>query len=46
MSLIVLAAEETRELPISPIVVGLIAFGILLGLLMITLAFGKGRPHC
>lgn len=40
-----LAAEETRELPVPPWVVGLLALGILLALLMMTLSFGKGRDH-
>ena len=38
-------AEETRELPLPPLAIGLIAFGILLALLLVTLSFGKGRPH-
>ena len=33
------------ELPLPPIVYGLIAFGLLLILLAITVAVGKGRPH-
>jgi hypothetical protein len=40
------AAEETRDLPISPLAIGLIAFGILTLMLIATLGFGKGRPHC
>jgi hypothetical protein len=40
------AAEETRDLPISPLAIGLIAFGILTLLMIATLTFGKGRPHC
>ncbi|HEU0285859.1 MAG TPA: hypothetical protein VFR22_02375 [Nocardioidaceae bacterium] len=39
-------AEETRDLPIPPLAVGLIAFGILTFLMILTLGFGKGRPHC
>jgi hypothetical protein len=39
------AAEETRDLPVSPLAIGLIAFGILTVLLIVTLSFGKGRPH-
>lgn len=39
------AAEQTRELPASPEVIGLGAFGILVLLLFVTLSFGKGRPH-
>ena len=40
-----LAAEESHELPASPIVFGLIAFVILGALLLGVLMFGKGRPH-
>ena len=39
-----LIALET-ELPLPPIAFGLIAFGIFVILLLITLAAGKGRPH-
>jgi hypothetical protein len=39
-----LALLET-ELPFHPIVFGLVAFGLLLGLLLITVVLGKGRPH-
>jgi len=39
-----LALLET-ELPFHPIVFGLVAFAILLGLLLITVVLGKGRPH-
>jgi hypothetical protein len=39
-----LALLET-ELPFHPIVFGLIAFGLLVGLLLITVVLGKGRPH-
>jgi len=48
MSMLIVAAEEsevTRDLPLPPLAIGLIAFGILLALLFITLSFGKGRPH-
>ena len=39
------AAEETHELPVSPIVFGLGTF-VLLGVLLLgVLMFGKGRPH-
>jgi len=37
--------EQTRELPLPALVIGFIAFGILLALLFVTLSFGKGRPH-
>jgi hypothetical protein len=33
------------ELPVPPVVFGLIAFGLLILLLLITLSLGKGRPH-
>jgi hypothetical protein len=33
------------ELPMPPIVYGLIAFGLLVALLAVTVALGKGRPH-
>ncbi len=46
MSEIVLAAEEqTRDLPADPIVIGLVAFGLLLLMMLALLMFGKGRPH-
>ena len=47
MSLIHLAAaeEQTRDLPVPPIVIGLVTFGILLVLMAALLMFGKGRPH-
>jgi len=40
-----LEAEAVRELPMPPWAFGLLAFGLLLVLLFITLAIGKGRPH-
>nr|WP_294692042.1 hypothetical protein [uncultured Friedmanniella sp.] len=33
------------EAAIPPIVIGLIAFGLLIALLLVTMALGKGRPH-
>ena len=33
------------EAAIPPIAVGLIAFGLLIALLVMTVALGKGRPH-
>lgn len=33
------------ELPVPTWVFGLITFGILMALLFITIAIGKGRPH-
>jgi hypothetical protein len=44
-SLVVLAQETHTELPVHPLLVGLIVFLILLALLGVTLAIGKGRPH-
>jgi hypothetical protein len=41
----VLEAEALRELPIPAWAFGLIAFVLLIGLLALTLAIGKGRPH-
>ena len=41
----VLETEAHRELPMDPAIIGLIAFGLLVLLLMITLSIGKGRPH-
>jgi hypothetical protein len=40
------AAEETRDLPLPPLAIGLLAFGILTLMLIAVLGFGKGRPHC
>ncbi len=34
-----------RELPMPPIVFGLVAFALLVVLLLIAMALGKGRPH-
>ena len=39
-----LLTTET-ELPFHPIVFGLIAFGLLLALLILTVVIGNGRPH-
>lgn len=39
------AAEPTRDLPVPPVVFGLITFGLLLLLMVGLLMFGKGRPH-
>jgi hypothetical protein len=38
-------AEVEHELPVDPIVFGLVAFAILGALLLGVLMFGKGRPH-
>lgn len=46
MEMVVRLAEETHaEEGFPAIGWGLSAFGILAGLLLITLMFGKGRPH-
>jgi hypothetical protein len=42
---LMLSAEETRHLPAPPIVIGLLAFCLLLVMLSGVLMFGKGRPH-
>ncbi|MFF1531255.1 hypothetical protein [Cellulomonas sp. NPDC058312] len=40
------AAEHTTELPFSPVVFGLVAFGVLLALLLVTFAFRSvGTRH-
>ncbi|WP_168207276.1 hypothetical protein [Microlunatus elymi] len=39
-----IAAMET-ELPVPPIVFGIIAFCCLLAMMAIVLSIGKGRPH-
>jgi len=44
-TLILAAVEEHSEPAVHPYAVGAIALGILLAMLMFTLAFGKGRPH-
>lgn len=40
-----LMSEVVNELPVEPIWFGVGAFALLLTLLVITLVFGKGRPH-
>jgi hypothetical protein len=40
-----LEAEALRELPIPAWAFGVIAFVLLMVLLALTLAIGKGRPH-
>ena len=44
-SAVLIAAEEGGEPGISPYVVGLIAFGILMVLLIGLVSFGGGREH-
>jgi hypothetical protein len=45
LGLTLLQTEATRELPIPAPAFGVLAFGILLILLLITWSIGKGRPH-
>ena len=45
LALTLLEAEAARELPIPAWAFGVIAFALLMGLLLLTLAIGKGRPH-
>ncbi len=45
LSTAVLASEELREMPISPLWIGIITLAILIGLLVALLAFGGGREH-
>jgi len=48
MNALYLAAEETAEHgdpAVHPILVGVIASGLLMALLLFTLGYGKGRPH-
>ena len=41
-----LAAEEhLRDLPVPPVVFGIVTFSILCVLMVGLLMFGKGRPH-
>jgi hypothetical protein len=45
-SMLTAAAEETtRSLPAPPLVIGALAFAVLLALMLALLMFGKGRPH-
>ena len=45
VALTLLQTEVTRELPIPAWAFGVLAFGLLLILLLITWSIGKGRPH-
>ena len=45
MTLTLLEAEVTRELPMPAPLFGVLAFTILLILLLPTWSIGKGRPH-
>ena len=40
-----LTSEVVNELPVDPIWFGVAALVLLLALLVLTLVFGKGRPH-
>jgi hypothetical protein len=44
-ALTVLQTEVHHELPFPPWAFGIIAFGLLCLMMLITLALGKGRPH-
>ena len=45
LGLTILQTEAHRELPIPAWAFGVLAFGILLCLLLITWSIGRGRPH-
>jgi hypothetical protein len=45
IALPLLESEVVTELPAPPWVFGLIAFALLISLLLITIAIGKGRTH-
>jgi hypothetical protein len=45
LALTLLEAEVSRELPMPAWAFGVLAFGLLVGLLAITWSIGKGRPH-
>ncbi len=45
LSLISLAADRQRDLPVPAYVVGLGSFALFCVLMMGLLMFGKGRPH-
>ena len=45
LALVFLETEMGNEIPISPVAFGLIGFGLLVALLLVTLSIGKGRPH-
>ena len=45
LGFVLLEAEVVNELPAPAWVFGLIAFVLLVGLLLVTLAIGKGRTH-
>ena len=43
--LVLLETEVGNEIPIPPVAFGLLAFGLLVALLLVTWSIGKGRPH-
>jgi hypothetical protein len=45
MTLGLILLQTERELPAPAWVFGLVAFAILIGLLLMTMAIGKGRTH-
>jgi hypothetical protein len=45
LALTLLQTEAHRELPIPAWAFGILGFGLLLILLLITWSIGKGRPH-
>ncbi|MFT4298469.1 MAG: hypothetical protein QM597_02370 [Aeromicrobium sp.] len=45
LTTILASAEHAEEAAVSPYVIGGVALGILILLLLILLAFGKGREH-
>ncbi|MFT4189790.1 MAG: hypothetical protein QM621_14590 [Aeromicrobium sp.] len=45
LTTILASAEHAEEASVNPYVIGGVALGILLTLLMILLVFGKGREH-
>ena len=45
LSAVIRAEEQLRELPISPVMIGILTLATLIGLLLALLVFGKGRPH-
>jgi hypothetical protein len=45
LGLTLLQTEAERELPIAAWGFGVLGFLLLLGLLLLTLSIGKGRPH-
>ena len=45
LTLLEAEAEALNELPVPAWAFGVIAFVLLLAMLMVTLAIGKGRPH-